>query len=136
MFIAAVLAIIGYSINDTIVSFDRIRENIKEVDNKKLTKEKLEEVVNRSIQETFTRTIYTTLTTLVPVIILIFLGSKEIFAFNMAMLFGLVAGTYSSIFIAQAVFLAIEKRSVGKPKKVKRIYTDEYEEKKIKGINC
>mgnify|MGYP000834017886 CR=1 FL=1 len=63
MFIAAVLAIIGYSINDTIVCFDRIRENLKQYD-KKLTKEKLKEIVNKSMQETFTRTIVTALTTI------------------------------------------------------------------------
>ena len=136
MFIAAVLAIIGYSINDTIVSFDRVRENLKIVDDKKLTKEKLEEVVNRSIQETFSRTIFTSVTTLIPVFALTFLGSNEIFTFNMAMLIGLVAGTYSSIFVAAAVFMFFEKKNIGKPKKKKRIYTDEYEEKKIKGINC
>lgn len=136
MFIAAVLAIIGYSINDTIVSFDRVRENLKIVDDKKLTKEKLEEVVNRSIQETFSRTIVTSVTTLIPVFALTFLGSNEIFTFNMAMLIGLVAGTYSSIFVAAAVFMFFEKKNIGKPKKKKRIYTDEYEEKKIKGINC
>ena len=136
MFIAAVLAIIGYSINDTIVSFDRVRENLKEIDDKKLTKEKLEEVCNRSIQETFSRTLFTSITTLIPVIALIFLGSREILTFNMAMLIGLVAGTYSSIFISMAVFLWLEKKNIGKPKKKKRIYTDEFEEKKIKGINC
>lgn len=136
MFIAAILAIIGYSINDTIVSFDRIRENLLAIDDRKLTREKLEEVCNRSIQETFTRTLYTSMTTLLPVLVLIFLGSKEIFTFNIAMLIGLIAGTYSSIFIATILFLTIEKRSIGRPKKKKRIYTDEYEEKKVKGINC
>ena len=136
MFIAAVLAIIGYSINDTIVSFDRVRENINSVDDKKLTKEKLEDIVNRSIQETFSRTIFTSVTTLVPVLALTFLGSQEIFTFNIAMLIGLVAGTYSSIFIAATVYLAFEKKNIGKPKKQKRIYTDEFQEKKIKGINC
>ena len=70
MFLAAILAIIGYSINDTIVSFDRIRENINNYDRKKLTKDKLEDIVNISIGETFTRTIYTTFTTLIPIIIL------------------------------------------------------------------
>ena len=136
MFIAALLAIIGYSINDTIVSFDRVRENINSVDDKKLTKEKLEDIVNRSIQETFSRTIFTSVTTLVPVLALTFLGSQEIFTFNIAMLIGLVAGTYSSIFIAATVYLAFEKKNIGKPKKQKRIYTDEFQEKKIKGINC
>lgn len=136
MFIAAILAIIGYSINDTIVSFDRVRENLKAVDDKKLDKVKLEEICNRSIQETFSRTLFTSITTLIPVIALTFLGSREIFTFNMAMLMGLVAGTYSSIFISMSVFLGLEKRNIGKPKKKKKIYTDEFEEKKIKGINC
>ena len=136
MFIAAVLAIIGYSINDTIVSFDRIRENLDKEDNKKLTQEKFTEICNRSVQETFTRTIYTTVTTILPVIILLVLGSSGIFNFNMAMLFGLIAGTYSSIFIATIIFMAIEKRNLGKEKKAKKVYQDDLEEKKIKGINC
>lgn len=136
MFIAAVLAIIGYSINDTIVSFDRVRENLLDEDNKKLTKEKFEEVCNRSIQETFSRTLFTSVTTLIPVLALTFLGSQEIFTFNIAMLIGLVAGTYSSIFISMTVFMLLEMKNIGKPKKQKRIYTDEFEEKKIKGINC
>ena len=136
MFIAAILTIIGYSINDTIVTFDRIRENLDKEDEKKVTKEKIEEVCNRSIQETFTRTMLTSVSTLLPVIILIVMGSNEILTFNMAMLFGLIAGTYSSIFISVLLFMIIEKKNVGKPKKKKVIYTDEYEEKKIKGINC
>ena len=136
MFIAAVLAIIGYSINDTIVSFDRIRENLSDEDYKKLTYEKLESICNKSIQETFSRTIYTTITTLLPVIILIVLGSRGIFTFNMAMLFGLIAGTYSSIFIATVCFMILEKRNLGKTLKVKKVYKDELEEKQIKGINC
>ncbi len=136
MFIAAVLAIIGYSINDTIVSFDRIRENVNNYDKRKLNADKLEELANRSIQETFTRTIYTTVTTLLPVVILMILGSSGIFTFNVAMLIGLLAGTYSSIFIATVFFLIIEKKNLGKPKKAKVEYKDDLEEKKIKGINC
>ncbi len=136
MFLAAVLAIIGYSINDTIVSFDRIRENINNYDSKKLTKDKLEDLVNRSIGETFTRTIYTTFTTLIPVVILLLLGSSGIFVFNMAMLFGLIAGTYSSIFISNVIFLLLEKRNIGKKQKNKKVYKDDLEEVQIKGINC
>ena len=136
MFIAAVLAIIGYSINDTIVSFDRIRENIGNANDKKMTVDKLEEIANRSIQETFTRTIYTTITTLLPVIILMILGSSGIFTFNIAMLIGLIAGTYSSIFIATVFFLMLEKKNIGKTEKKKRIYKDTLEEKKVKGVNC
>ncbi len=136
MFIAAVLAIIGYSINDTIVLFDRIRENIKNYDGKKLDAKALEELANRSIQETFTRTIYTTITTLLPVLVLVILGSSGILTFNIAMLVGLVAGTYSSIYIAVIFFLWLEKKSLGKKKKEKKVYKDDFEEKKIKGINC
>ncbi|MBR2997542.1 MAG: protein translocase subunit SecD [Bacilli bacterium] len=135
MFIAAVLAIIGYSINDTIVSFDRIRENLSK-EEKKLTYDKFVDICNRSIQETFTRTIYTTVTTLLPVVVLLLLGSSGIFTFNMAMLFGLIAGTYSSIFIATLLFILLEKKNLGKEEKKKKVYKDDLEEKKIKGINC
>lgn len=131
MFIAAVLAIIGYSINDTIVSFDRIRENINK--DKKYTKDELKEVCNLSIRETFVRTIYTSVTTLLPVLSLIFLGSSGILTFNLAMLFGLITGTYSSIYIATVLFILFESKS---KKKKKKVYKDDYEEKKVKGVNC
>lgn len=116
MFIAAVLAIIGYSINDTIVSFDRIRENINK--DKKYTKDELKEVCNLSIRETFVRTIYTSVTTLLPVLALIFLGSSGILTFNLAMLFGLITGTYSSIYIATVLFILFESKRKEKKKKV------------------
>ncbi len=135
MFIAAVLAIIGYSINDTIVIFDRIREELKKYD-KKLDRETLEILVNKGIQSTFLRSIYTTLTTLIPVIILLLLGTNDILTFNVAMLIGLISGTYSSIYIATTIFLWLEKKSLGKPKKKAKVYKDDIEEKKIKGINC
>lgn len=136
MFIAALLAIIGYSINDTIVTFDRVREKLKNEDESKLSYDEFYDLCNTSIRETFGRTVNTTITTLIPVITLIILGSSEILSFNLAMLIGLIAGTYSTIFIATALFLVLEKKNLGKPKKVKRVYTDEFEEKKIKGINC
>ena len=134
MFIAALLAIIGYSINDTIVTFDRIRELSKK--NSKMTKDELEQLANKGIQETLDRTICTSITTLIPVIVLIFLGSKEILTFNIAMLIGLIAGTYSSIFISVALYVIFEKKSLGKAKKEKKVYKDDVEEKKIKGVNC
>lgn len=136
MFIAALLAIIGYSINDTIVTFDRVREKLKNEDESKLSYDEFYDLCNTSIRETFGRTVNTTITTLIPVITLIILGSSEILSFNLAMLIGLIAGTYSTIFIATALFLVLEKKNLGKPKKLKRVYTDEFEEKKIKGINC
>ena len=134
MFIAAILAIIGYSINDTIVCFDRIRENLAK--EKKVTKDNLEEICNRSIRETFSRTIYTSITTLLPILSLIFLGSSGILTFNIAMLIGLIDGSYSSIFIATSLFVILEKKTLGKPKRKKKEYKDEYEEKQVKGVNC
>ncbi len=136
MFIAAVLAIIGYSINNTIVVFDRIREEMSKVEMRKMTKEKLRRLTNRAIQQMMLRTIYTSVTTLLPVLALIFLGSHEIFSFNIAMLVGLIAGTYSSIFLAPTIWYHIEKRKVGKEEKKKKVYHDDLEEKLIKGINA
>lgn len=136
MFIAAILAIIGYSINDTIVTFDRIREELANVSEKKMTKETIWKVTNRAVCETFIRTLHTFLSTLIPIVILIFLGSKEILTFNLAMLFGFIAGAYSSIYIATVIFAIIESRNIDKPKKKRVVYKDEYEEKQIKGINC
>ena len=136
MFIVAILTIIGYSINDTIVTFDRIREELSKVDSKKLTKEDVWSISNRAVCETFVRSLHTFITTLIPIVILIFMGSREILTFNLAMLFGLIVGVYSSIYIATVIFATIEAKSVGKPKKKKTVYTDEYEEKLVKGINC
>ena len=116
MFIAAILAIIGYSINDTIVTFDRIREELASVPEKKLTKEVVWQVTNRAICETFVRTVHTFLSTLIPIVILIFLGSKEILTFNLAMLFGFIAGAYSSIYIAAVIFAPIVSTNIVKPK--------------------
>ncbi len=120
MFIAAILSIIGYSINDTIVTFDRIRENLKNKQTNKIaSKEELTEVVNLSLNQTIVRSIITTITTLIPVISLILLGSHEIVNFNIALLIGLIAGVYSSLFVASQLWLVIEKRSAGKPIKKK-----------------
>ena len=133
IFIAAILSIIGYSINDTIVTFDRIRENMK---NKKVkNKDDLKDVVNLSLCQTIGRSLITTLTTLFPVLALIFLGSHEIFNFNVALFIGLIAGSYSSIFIASQIWILIEKRNIGKPKKKKWYEETEPEELKVKGVN-
>ncbi len=138
MFIAAILAIIGYSINDTVVCFDRIRENLQKQSNKKLNDASFSEVINQSIRETFTRSLYTSITTILPVLALIFLGSSEILNFNIAMLVGLISGTYSSIFIAPLIYYWKEKKNLDKgiDTKKKNKYHDDVEEKKIKGVNC
>ncbi len=113
IFIAALLTIIGYSINNTIVVFDRIRQNISS-NKSKLNSDALKQVVNKSISDTVTRSIYTTITTLIPVICLIILGSKSILPFNIALIFGLVAGLYSSVFLAGQLWYLFEKRKLKK----------------------
>ena len=139
MFIAAILSIIGYSINNTIVIFDRIRENKTKLYKDKIKKvEDLKEIVNVSLRQTITRCIITTVTTLLPVISLIVLGSHEIINFNIALLIGLVVGTFSSLFVSSQIWMLFEKRKIGKDPN-KHWYDDnkkEKEELKVKGINC
>lgn len=113
IFIAALLTIVGYSINNTIVVFDRIRENLRKF-KKKLSTEELKKVVNDSISDTFNRSLFTTITTLIPVICLILFGSKGILPFNIAIIFGLVAGCYSSMLLAGQIWYLIEKKNCKK----------------------
>lgn len=139
MFIAAILSIIGYSINNTIVIFDRIRENKTKLYKDKVKNvDELKEIVNVSLRQTLSRCIITTVTTLLPVISLIVLGSHEIFNFNIALLIGLVVGTFSSLFISSQIWMSIEKKNIGRDPN-KHWYDDnkkEKEELKVKGINC
>lgn len=100
--LAAVLAVIGYSLNDTIVVFDRIRENFR-----KMRKGDRFEVVNTSINDTLPRTILTSLTTLFVVLTLFIFGGEVLHGFSIALLVGVVVGTYSSIFIASPSVLAL-----------------------------
>ena len=95
--LAAVLAVIGYSVNDTVVVLDRIRENFR-----KRRKGSVLEIMNRSINETLSRTIMTSVATLLSVIVLYFLGGTVMRGFSIAMIVGIVIGTYSSIYIASA----------------------------------
>lgn len=98
--IAALLTIIGYSLNDTIIVFDRIRENLR-----KYHKNPLEIIVNRSVNETLSRTLLTSLTTLVVVITLFVLGGGIIHDFAFALLVGIIVGTYSSVYVASPILL-------------------------------
>ncbi|MCH9008550.1 protein translocase subunit SecF [candidate division KSB1 bacterium] len=107
--IAAFLTIVGYSLNDTIVVFDRIRENLKV-----LRRETYEAVVNTSINQSLTRTIVTSLTTLAVVTILYFFGGEVIHNFAFALIIGVLIGTYSSIFIASPIVVEWEKRREAK----------------------
>lgn len=100
--LAAILAIIGYSVNDTIVIFDRIRENFR-----KMRKAGTLEVVNTSINQTLSRTIITSFTTLLVLIALFFFGGEMIRGFSLALIVGIVIATYSSIYIASSLALAL-----------------------------
>lgn len=111
-FIAAILTILGYSINDTIVVFDRIREN-----RKKLGRVELNELVNKSINQTITRSINTSLSTLITILALLILV-PSIREFTLPLTIGIVAGTYSSIFIASPIWVLLSKRDK-KPKTAK-----------------
>ena len=135
LFIAAILTIIGYSINDTIVTFDIIRDTYKQKYKNSITNPSdLDNLVNESIRRTLSRTILTTITTIIPVIILLIFGSHEIITFNIALLVGFIAGTYSSIFISNMLWLYLEKKRISKPQKT--FDDDEVDELKVRGINC
>ena len=109
--IAALLTIVGYSLNDTVVVFDRVRENLR-----KFKKRPLQEVMNVSINETLARTVMTSVTTLLALIALFVLGGDVIRGFIFAMIWGVVVGTYSSIFVASAILLRLGvKRDWSKP---------------------
>ncbi len=105
-FLAALLTIIGYSLNDTIVVFDRIRENMKTG----IRSRKFDEIINGSINQTLSRTLLTSLTTLIVVISLFVLGSEAIKDFALALLIGIIVGTYSSIYIASPILIWWNKR--------------------------
>ncbi|GAB6256375.1 protein translocase subunit SecDF [Peribacillus sp. NPDC101481] len=112
-FIAAVLTIVGYSINDTIVTFDRIRENLR-FSRKIKTAEELENIVNISIRQTLTRSINTVLTVLITVIALMIFGSEAIRNFSIALFIGLICGVYSSLLIASQFWLDLKIRELKK----------------------
>jgi len=106
--IAAILTIVGYSLNDTIVVFDRIRENLR-----KYKRHYMVELINLSLNETLPRTVMTGSTTLAATIALLAVGSEVIRGFAWVMTFGIVVGTFSSVFIASPILLAIERRWPG-----------------------
>ncbi len=112
--LAAILAVIGYSLNDTIVVFDRVRENFR-----KIRKKTSLEVVNMSINQTISRTLMTSFTTLLVLLSLFFLGGEAIHAFALALIIGVLVGTYSSIYVAttSALVLGISRSDLLLPEK-------------------
>ncbi|MBW2038152.1 MAG: protein translocase subunit SecF [Deltaproteobacteria bacterium] len=113
--LAALLTIVGYSLNDTIVVYDRIRENMR-----RMRKETHENVVNLSVNETLSRTILTSVTTLIVIVILFLRGGGVIHGFAFALLIGIIVGTYSSIFVASPVVLFWEQKFPKKGQKRRR----------------
>ncbi|GAA0442611.1 protein translocase subunit SecDF [Lentibacillus halophilus] len=109
--VAAILTIIGYSINDTIVTFDRIRENLRLKQRVRSFKE-LAGVVNKSLVQTMTRSINTTITTMIAVLAFLFLGAQSITGFAIALFVGMLAGTYSSLFLASQLWLVWRGRNI------------------------
>ena len=101
--VAAVLTIVGYSMNDTVVIFDRVRENLK-----KYTSKTINEISNLSINETLSRTIITSLTTLMALLSIFFFGGEILKGFSFAMILGVIFGTYSSIFIANPILIRLK----------------------------
>lgn len=128
-FIAAVLTIIGYSINDTIVTFDRMRENMHKKKRLK-TFDDIVDVVNTSLRQTLRRSVNTVLTVIITVVALLIFGSDSIQNFSIALLIGLITGMYSSIFIAAQLWLVwkgkeLKKKGIIRTVKEKRKYSDQ-----------
>ncbi|RXK18139.1 protein translocase subunit SecDF [Macrococcus sp. DPC7161] len=125
-FIAAVLTIIGYSINDTIVTFDRVRENLRKI-KVITTSEQIDNIVNSSIRQTMTRSINTVLTVVIVVIALLLFGASSIFNFALALLVGLLSGVFSSIFIAVPLWGILKKQQLKKSPEHKLVVYQEKE---------
>ena len=114
--VAAVLTIVGYSMNDTVVIFDRVRENLKKYSSKKIN-----EITNLSINETLSRTIITSLTTLLALVSIFIFGGEILKGFSFAMILGVIFGTYSSIYIANPTleYLNVSHNTIVKEEKNK-----------------
>jgi len=111
-FLAAILTLVGYSINDTIVIFDKIRENMRQ----RRAKESFDDVVNTSINQSIRRTINTSVTTLLAILALLFFGGESIRNFTIAITLGVIAGTYSSLFVASPIWSIWETAAEKKAK--------------------
>ncbi len=115
LFVTALLVVLGFSVHDTIVVFDRVRENLAHASAKK----SFDQIVGESISQTFTRSINTSLTTLLALIVLYFVGGESTQHFSLALIIGIIAGTYSSIFIGSPLLVTIWKWQEGNKVKAK-----------------
>jgi preprotein translocase subunit SecF len=112
LFVTALLVVLGFSVHDTIVVFDRVRENLRLASSKK----PFEEIVGESVSQTFTRSINTSMTTLIALVVLYFVGGSTTEHFSLALIIGIAAGTYSSIFIGSPLLVTIQKLGMNKKK--------------------
>lgn len=133
--ISVLLTIIGYSINNSIVVFDRVRENMKSEKNN-MKPEDYRRVIDTSLDSTLSMSVYSSLTTLLPVIFLLIFGSDSIFTFTFAMFIGMIAGTFSSLFLAPDVWYYIRTHHKPKNRKPKKEQKEKLDEYTIKGINA
>ncbi len=133
--ISVCLAIIGYSINNSIVVFDRVREVVDERKDEIFTDQTYKDIVNEALDKTLVRSVFSSITTILPVLALLVLGSTAIFTFNTAMLIGLIAGTISSVFIAPRVWVELRKNYKPSDKKRKKFKDEDLDELMIEGIN-
>ncbi len=117
LFVVALLTILGFSVHDTIVVFDRVRENLR-INQETNKQEDFERTVGRSLTQTYARSINTSLTTIIVLLALFFLGGPATEDFALALLIGIAAGTYSSIFFASPLLVMIERWGKGKTKAV------------------
>ncbi len=113
LFVMALLAILGYSVNDTIVIFDRVRERLRRNKDKKI-KEQFSETVGKALDQTITRSVNTSLTTALVLLALVLFGADSVKYFALTLLVGVIAGTYSSIFLAAPILLELAKHDSGK----------------------
>jgi preprotein translocase subunit SecF len=117
LFVTSLLVVLGFSVHDNIVVFDRVRENLRTSG----TKKSFEQVVGDSISQTFTRSVNTSLTTLLALVVLYFVGGSATQHFSLALIVGIAAGTYSSIFIGSPLLVTLEKMQAKKAAKLKAI---------------
>lgn len=113
LFVTAILTVLGFSVHDTIVVFDRVRENLA-INHEKNRKEPFEETAGRALSQTFVRSINTSLTVLFTLLILFFVGPASTHYFALTLLVGIIAGTYSSIFVATPLLIAVEQHRRGR----------------------
>ena len=116
LFVTAVLTVLGFSVHDTIVVFDRVRENLR-VNHEKGRKEPFEETAGRALNQTFVRSVNTSLTVLLTLLILYFVGPESTRIFSLTLLVGIIAGTYSSIFLATPLLVLVGQRHSGQKKR-------------------